>query len=136
MNNFCFTGHLTRDAEKKVTAQGLTILSFSVANNTGYGVKQKTNYVYCSLFGKRAEGRLIDYLKKGQEVATTGELNLNSFKKHDGQKSVSLECIVNGVDLLGGRKLTNNHGTSVAPPSGELQPSQRDTLANDIDIPF
>ena len=107
MNNFSFTGRLTRDGEFRVTPSGLSILKFSVANNTGFGDKQKTNFVNCSLFGKRAEGRLKDFLKKGQEVAVSGELNLNEFTKKDGTKSASLECNVNSVDLIGQKQTTH-----------------------------
>ncbi|MBT4196259.1 MAG: single-stranded DNA-binding protein [Gammaproteobacteria bacterium] len=103
MNNFSFTGRLTQDAEMQATSSGLSILKFSVANNTGFGDKQKTNYINCALFGKRAEGQLRNYLKKGQEVAVSGEVNLNQYTKKDGQQGASLECNVNGVDLIGGR---------------------------------
>ena len=136
MNNFSFTGRLTQDSELKTTASGLSILSFSVANNTGYGDKQKTNFINCALFGKRAEGRLKDYLKKGQEVAVTGELNLNKFTKADGQQSASLECNVSNVDLIGSRnaqgskkEVTNKQSTQVPP--------QRILEEDDLgDIPF
>jgi len=103
MNSFCFTGRLTRDAEFRSTPSGLSILNFTVANNTGYGDKQKTNYVNCTIFGKRAEGRLKDLLKKGQEVAVSGELNMEQFTKRDGSKGASLECNVSSVDLVGSR---------------------------------
>ena len=134
MNNFSFTGRLTRHAELKSTGQGLSILSFSVANNTGYGDRQKTNFVNCTLFGKRAEGRLQDYLKKGQEVAVTGELNLNTFTKNDGQPSSSLECIVNSVDLIGGRQVVENNTQNKTGtlPARQLSP---EPLPDD-DIPF
>ncbi len=104
MNSFSFTGHLTRDAEFRSTQSGLSVLKFSVANNTGYGDRQKTNYVNCTLFGKRAEGRLRDFLNKGQEVAVSGELNLNQYTKKDGSNGSSLECSVNSVDLVGSKK--------------------------------
>jgi len=108
MNNFSFTGRLTQDAIFQATASGLSILKFSVANNTGYGEKQKTNYINCALFGKRAEGQLKNYLKKGQEVAVNGEINLNQYTKKDGQQGSSLECNVNGVDLIGGSNSQNS----------------------------
>jgi single-strand DNA-binding protein len=101
MNVFTFTGRLTKDAEFRSTPNGMSVLQFSVANNTGFGDKQKTNFVNCSLIGKRAEGGLKDILKKGKEVGISGELNLNTFKKRDGTEGFSLECKVNTVDLLG-----------------------------------
>ena len=125
MNNFSFTGRLTRDAESRTTPSGLAILKFSVANNTGFGEKQKTNYINCALFGKHAEGGLKNILSKGQEVAVTGELNLNEFTKQDGTKSASLECNVNSVDLIGSKSKHEQIDDSFT------------TSSNDIDsIPF
>ena len=124
MNNFSFTGRLTQDSELKTTASGLSILSFSVANNTGYGDKQKTNFINCALFGKRAEGMLKDYLKKGQEVAVTGELNLNKFTKTDGQQSASLECNVNNVDLIGGRNTQSAKNETISEQSTQVPPQR------------
>jgi single-strand DNA-binding protein len=120
MNNFCFTGRLTRDAEFRSTPSGLSILKFSVANNTGFGDKQKTNYVNCLIFGKRAEGKLKDYLKKGQEVAVSGELNLSEFKKRDGTSGASLECNVNSVDLIGGRQQSQEPADVPFNPAGSF----------------
>jgi single-strand DNA-binding protein len=104
MNSFSFTGRLTRDSEFRSTPSGLSVLKFSVANNTGFGDRQKTNYINCVLFGKRAEGRLKEFLKKGQEVAVSGELNLEQYTKKDGTSGASLECNVNSVDLIGGKQ--------------------------------
>lgn len=136
MNNFSFTGRLTQDSELKTTASGLSILSFSVANNTGYGDKQKTNFINCALFGKRAEGMLKDYLKKGQEVAVTGELNLNKFTKTDGQQSASLECNVNNVDLIGGRNTQSAKNETISEQSTQVPP-QRILEEDDLgEVPF
>ncbi len=107
MNSFSFTGRLTRDAEFRSTPTGLSILKFSVANNTGFGDKQKTNFVNCTLFGKRAEGELHHHLVKGKEVAVSGELNLETYTRKDGSNGASLECKVNSVDLIGGRQQSN-----------------------------
>ena len=131
MNNFSFTGRLTQDAEMQATQKGLSILKFSVANNTGYGDKQKTNYINCSLFGKRAEGQLRNYLKKGQEVAVTGELNLNKYTRNDGQEGASLECNVNSVDMIGSKSTQSqqNQGATEKPQS-------MTSNTDDSDIPF
>ena len=129
MNIFSFTGRLTKDAEFRSTPNGLSILLFSVANNTGFGDKQKTNFVNCSLFGKRAEGSLKDYLKKGKEVAVSGELNLNQFKKRDGSTAASLECKVNTVDLIGGGNVapaTNKGGDDFYPDSAMMNDHSMD----------
>ena len=136
MNNFSFTGRLTQNAEMHSTATGLSILKFSVANNTGYGDKQKTNFINCALFGKRAEGQLKNHLIKGQEVAVSGELNLNKYTKNDGQQGTRLECNVNSVDMIGGRNAQGRDQQTQGHQS-ELEANQYQPTTNDSDdIPF
>ncbi|NOQ35082.1 MAG: single-stranded DNA-binding protein [Methylococcaceae bacterium] len=72
MNKLIITGRLTRDAEVRYIPSGTAVLSFSVANNTGYGKNEKTHFFNCSLFGKRAEGRLQEFMKKGKQVIFEG----------------------------------------------------------------
>ena len=131
MNNFSFTGRLTQDAEMQATQKGLSILKFSVANNTGYGDKQKTNYINCSLFGKRAEGQLRNYLKKGQEVAVTGELNLNKYTRNDGHEGASLECNVNSVDMIGSKSTQSQQNQD-----NSEKPQSMTSNTDDSYIPF
>ena len=116
MNSLSFTGRLTRDAETRYLQNGTAVLSFSVANNTGYGDKQKTNYFDCALFGKRAEGKLAEYMKKGQEVGVVGELSLNTYQKKDGTQGASLQVRVNDVDLIGSKGSQNEPQQQSAPP--------------------
>lgn len=102
-NVISLVGTLGRDAELKILASGQSILSFNVANNTGFGDKKKTTWYRVSLFGKRAEGSLKNYLLKGQQVFISGELSVNEYKSKEGQDKFSLEVMANIVDLVGGK---------------------------------
>ena len=72
MNVFTFSGNLGKDAQLKSTQAGSNVLQFSVAVKSGYGDKEKTNWIACVVFGKRAEVNLVSYLTKGQQVVVTG----------------------------------------------------------------
>ena len=113
-NVFSFTGTIGRDAEVKHTQSGLTILNVTVANHIGFGDKQQTLWVCVALFGKRAEGSLKDYLKKGQQVFVSGELSQNEYKANDGTTKTSLELNANIIDLVGKR---NEQATAVPAPT-------------------
>ena len=102
MNNFNFTGNLGQDAETRQAGQS-TVCTFSVAVKAGYGDREVTSWIRCNLWGKRAEGRLPEYLKKGQQVAVSGELSVREWDK-DGQKMKSVEVNVNSIDLIGQRQ--------------------------------
>lgn len=100
-NVFSGVCNVSQDATTNITPSGQTVLNVSVANNTGYGDKQKTNWIRVALWGKRAEGTLVDYLRKGQAVFISGELNVNEYTKQDGTKGFQLEVNADILDLVG-----------------------------------
>ena len=127
MNKLIISGRLTRDAEVRFIPSGTPVMSFSVANNTGFGEKQKTHYFDCSMFGKRAEGKLKDYMLKGQQVVVEGEVSLNQYEKKDGTGGASLNVFVNNVELMGSSQQTGSQPS--APPSDK-------SPLEDDDLPF
>jgi len=127
MNKLIISGRLTRDAEVRFIPSGTPVMSFSVANNTGYGEKQKTHYFDCSMFGKRAEGKLKDYMLKGQQVVVEGEVSLNQYEKKDGTGGASLNVFVNNVELMGSSQQAGSQPS--APPPDKSPPE-------DDDLPF
>lgn len=143
MNIFTFTGNLGKDCEIKYAQSGTAICSFSVAVASGYGDNKKTTWVGCSLFGKRAEGNLPQYLTKGAQVAISGELSMDEWQK-DGVTNKMLKVNVGSLDLIGGKaEATNgqrNHSShqgagSSPPPQAAPQPAQGiDSF--DPDLPF
>jgi len=143
-NVFSFTGTVGRDAEVRYTPSGMPVLSVTVANNVGFGDKQQTLWIRVALFGKRAEGQLQNYLKKGQQVFVSGELSQNEYKANDGTTKASLELVANIIDLIGKR---NDAVGGVQGYSGQGQQSLRAAVAQnnqndnfddayDDDIPF
>ena len=98
-----FTGTVGRDAEVRILSSGMSVLNVTVANNIGFGDKQQTLWIRVDVFGKRAEGQLKDYLKKGQQVFISGELTQSEYKANDGTTKTSLELNATIVDLIGKR---------------------------------
>ena len=146
-NVFSFTGTIGADAEVRYLPSGQAVLNVRVANNIGYGDKQQTLWIRVRLFGKRAEGALKDYLKKGQQVFVSGELSLSEYQAHDGTTKTSLELIANVLDLVGKKSdsvqsAPSSYSSSAtsAPTSAPAQPSGGHDNFNDApyddDIPF
>ena len=132
MNNWNFTGNLGKNAEVKATQAGKTVCTFSVAVTSGYGDNQKTTWANCAIFGKRAEGKLPEFLVQGQKVAISGEAQLDEWEK-DGVKSSALKVFVNSLDLIGEKKLEQAHGQGVQ----QAQQAIQQPVDNfDDDIPF
>ncbi len=90
-NVFSFTGTIGKDAEVRYLPSGQAMLSVNVANHIGFGDKQKTIWLRVSLFGKRAEGELKNYLRKGQQVFVSGELTMSEYTANDGTRKTQLE---------------------------------------------
>ena len=127
MNVFTFTGNIGKDAIVR-NAGGTSVAGFSVAAKSGYGDKQQTLWIDCSLWGKPAESRLVDYLKKGQQVAVSGELGT---REHEGK--TYLTCRISTISLCGKRD------DMPAPSQAQAaQQAQRQAPAQDMDdgIPF
>lgn len=106
-NIFSGVCNVSQDATVKILSSGQAVLNVSVANNTGFGDNQKTNWIRVALWGKRAEGTLVDYLKKGQQVFISGEMNTSEYTKQDGTKGFQVEVNANIVDLVGGKRSEN-----------------------------
>ena len=100
MNVLNAIGNLSADAELKQTTKGEPLLSFDFALNSGFGQKQKTTWLRCTLFGKRAE-TLAHMMLKGNKIGLTGEISLNKWVDKDGVEKYSLECNVRDITLLG-----------------------------------
>ena len=100
-NVFSFTGTVGRDAEVRAIPSGQMVLNVTVANNVGFGDRQQTLWIQVALWGKRAEGQLQNYLKKGQQVFVSGELTQEDYQANDGTTKSSLRLNAHVLDLVG-----------------------------------
>jgi len=134
MNLLSFTGRIGADSEIKTTQSGTTICSFPVALESGWGDNKKTSWPRCNIFGKKAEGNLPKYLVKGQEVAITGELSLETWQSKDGENKSALKVAVNTIDLVGNKPERQDNYSQQQPPAPPVP--QPGGGSFDDDIPF
>lgn len=129
MNNLTIAGSLGKDAEQKFLPDGTALLKFSVADSQG---KDKpTLWWECTLFGKRAESGLAQYLVKGQAVTVSGSVSMREYEK-EGVKRQAFDIRVADVALQGGKR-------DDAPAPARQQSRQAPAPADDFDsdsIPF
>jgi single-strand DNA-binding protein len=112
MNVFNFTGNLGRDCETRFTPNGDAVTNFSVGVTSGYGKNEATTWVNCNLWGKRGES-VAPYLKKGTQVAISGELTNRQYVDKEGNEKYSLEVRVNDLTLVGSKQ-TNSEARQPA----------------------
>lgn len=103
INRVSLTGNLGADSELRVTQKGTQVLSFPLGvservptGDGGWG--DRTNWIDCVLFGRRAEA-LAPYLTKGVKVAVDGRLRTSTYER-DGRHAKSYEVRVDDVDLM------------------------------------
>jgi single-strand DNA-binding protein len=136
-NVFSFTGTVGRDAEVRYAPSGLAVLNVTVANNIGFGDKQQTLWIQVTLFGKRAEGQLQNYLKKGQQVFVSGELTQREYQAKDGTTKTSLDLNANIIDLIGKKNEANQPQQNYQPSGVREQAPVRERASQDnFDVPY
>ena len=102
MNVLNAIGNIGQSAELKYLPDSTPVAQFSFALQAGYGDKQVTTWLRCSIFGKRAE-TLTPMLTKGTRIGITGELTNRPYTDKQGVEKYSLELRVSDVTLLGSK---------------------------------
>ncbi len=110
MNVWTFTGRLGADGELRTTQSGEKVLGFRVANDVGFGERKTTQWVDCSIWGRRAES-LAPHLTKGKQVVISGEVTLREFDKRDGSRGAGLSVRVAEIDFTGGAREEGGGGS-------------------------
>lgn len=136
MNVFTATARIGADAEQRYTPSGDSVVSFNAAVDSGFGDNKVTTWVKCTLWGKRGES-VLPYLKKGGQVAISGELANRKWQDKDGQDRYSLEVRLNDVTLIGGKQegvqKPNAHSDCYSnQPQKKNPPPSFDDLESDI----
>ena len=132
LNVLSATGNLGQDCRINQVS-GTSVCNFSVAMKAGFGDREQTLWLDCALWGKQAESRLPEFLKKGQQVAVSGEL---STREHEGKTYLQLRC--NSVNLIGKPQEGGGQSAPAQQNSQPQQPSQPQPSTDTMDdsIPF
>ena len=96
-NIITIIGNLTKDAELRFTQSGKQVVTFNLAYNHD---KENVSYFEVTVWGKYAEN-MHNYLRKGKQVAITGELRQARWEQ-DGQSRSKVGITARTVQLLGG----------------------------------
>lgn len=116
MNVVSLIGRMTADPELKQTANGKSVIRFTLAVKRSYG--DKTDFIRCEAWNKTAE-TMAKFLKKGDPVAITGSWQVDSMVGTDGKTNYYNTCSVDRFyfvprvksDAVGGnRQVVTNLG--------------------------
>ena len=121
-------GNIGADAVTRVAGQ-TTVTGFNVAVEQRTKDGKKTQWVGCSMWGKRGE-TLAQYLTKGGKVVVSGELQT---REHEGKTYLDLN--VHDLTLMGGGVSNDQSDRGGDSYGAGGRPNTRGDLRGD-DIPF
>lgn len=121
INTVVLVGRLTKDLVPKMTAQGKSVVAFTVACNRD---KDNTEFISCRAYGKTAE-LLASHCKKGSQIGLNGSVHAYTTDR-DGTREYHQEVLVNSIEFLSPKQET-------AAPIVEEEPEYIDPTS---DLPF
>ena len=128
MSTLIVTGRVGSDAETRTLQSGKAVVSFSVADQQGWGDNKHTLWIKCAMFGDRAT-KVAPYLTKGALVEVIGTPSVEAWlKKGDNTAQAALKLTVSEVKLHGSIKSDDK------PVADKGRATSRDDM--DADIPF
>ena len=98
MNKVFISGRLVRDPESKVTPNGKSLCTFSIANNINFGGNKKTGYYNVTAWGNSAN-IITEYCSKGHQIFITGRLDHNRWQDQKGNTRSDVNIILEHFDF-------------------------------------
>lgn len=110
MNKVILIGRLAADPTIRYTQSGTAVANFTLAVNRKFAKdgEQSADFVMCVAWNKTAEF-IVNYFKKGQEMALEGRLQVRSYETDEGQKRWVTEVIVEQVEFVGSKNSNNSN---------------------------
>lgn len=146
-NQAIILGNVTKDPELRSTANGQSVVSFSVATNRRWTNKdgqqqEDTEFHNVVAWGKLAEicGQI---LYKGRKVLVSGRLQTRNWEAQDGSKRFTTEIVADNVSALGPARNGGEESGAPTTSGGATKTSKKNdtpaTVPDEInldDIPF
>lgn len=102
MNKVILIGNLTADPELRQTSKEIAVCQFSLAvnrNHVGSDGERKTDFF--NIVAWRGLGESVaKHVHKGDKVAVSGTIEINSYEDADGNKRTSFDIIAGEVEFL------------------------------------
>ena len=128
-NKVILMGNLTRDPEMRYVPSGTAVTNFGLAMNERYTDRQTGEqkespcFVEITAWGRQAE-IVNEYLTKGSPVFLEGSLKFDSWEADDGTKRNRLSVTAFRIQLIGGRRDSDEMGGGYAGAQPAAAPTQ------------
>lgn len=95
LNNISVMGRLTADPEVRQTPNGVSVCSFTIANDKDFKRDgDAPNWIDCVAWRNNAEF-IGKYFKKGSLIVVTGSLQTRQYQDKNGNNRKATEIVVN-----------------------------------------
>ena len=133
MNSINITGRLTKEVELRRTQSGKAVATYSLAVKRPRS-KDETDFINVVTWEKAAE-YLSQYGHKGDVVAVSGSLQSRKWTDKNGNNRTEWEVVTDSVELLSGKKNTEEGNNAPAQNASYGQPSYAQQNFQEINIP-
>lgn len=132
MNVAVLMGRLTATPELKTTPNGVSVTSFSIAVDRGYGDNKQTDFINLVAWRQTAEF-ICKHFTKGSRIAIEGSIQTRKYQDRDGNNRTAFEVVANNVHFVDSKKDSK--------PSVDVNADKPDDFADmgevtDDDLPF
>ena len=127
-------GRLTADAELKTTPNGISVTSFTIANDIGYGDNKKTAFINVVAWRKTAEF-ITKNFTKGSLIGIEGSIQTRNYEDKDGNKRTAFEVVCDNAHFVGSRKETEDPLKSFSNTLDSVK-EEFSEIDGDDDLPF
>ena len=127
-NKAIIIGRLTKDVELKTTGSGVSVASFTVAVDRGYGENKKTDFINCVAWRQTAEF-ISKFFAKGSQIGVEGSIQVRDYTDNNGNKRYVTEIVASSAFFVGSKE---SNGANAERNTGGFDPVLDDTA----DIPF
>lgn len=109
INNVNLSGNVTRDVEKRGTADK-PYITFGIAVTEYKGNGEKSPMFFsCIMFGKRAAA-VADYIQKGAKICVSGQLGSDNYTDKNGIEHTGFSIKVNDLELMSAKQEQASQG--------------------------
>ena len=132
-------GRLTSDPELKTTPNGVSVTSFSIANDKGFGENKKTSFINIVAWRSTAEF-VTKYFTKGSLIEIEGSIQTRKYQDSNGKNHTIFEVVANKVDFGQPKSASTNVSIDAngKDPLLDVQDklAQFSEMSEDTDLPF
>ena len=103
INLVVLSGRLTAAPELKTTPNGVSVCSFDIAVDSGYGENKQTNFIKIIAWRGTAEF-VTKYFNKGSMIGVEGSIQTRKYTDKNGNNRIMFEVVASNVHFLESKK--------------------------------